>query len=92
METIIINILITLVVIFSLIYGEIGALALPRLSRHFNRRPFSCRHCLTFWLHLSGMMIISLAFQNWRIALSGVLTAFIVFLTVRYLDKQKVVL
>lgn len=92
MEAIIINILITVVVVLSLIFGEVGALVLPRMSRHLNRKPFSCRPCFTFWLHLSGMMFIALIFQSWIIALSGVLTAFIVFLIVRYLDKQKVVL
>ena len=89
METIIINILITLAVVLSYIFGEVGALVLPRISRHLNRKPFSCRSCFTFWLHLSGMMFIALIFQSRIIALSGILTAFIVFFIVRYIDKKK---
>lgn len=91
MEELLINIAINLVVVLSFIFGEVGALVLPRMSRHFSKKPFKCRPCFTFWLHLSGMMLIALIFQSLIIAFSGVLTAFIVFFIVRYLDSKKVV-
>lgn len=92
MQAILINIGITLVVVLSFIFGEIGALVLPLLSRHFNRKPFNCRPCFTFHLHWLGMAFIAVIFQSGIIALSGVVTAFIVFFIVRNIDKQKVVL
>jgi len=91
METIIIQIGITLVVVLAFILGEIGAVFLPRLSAKFDRKPFCCRPCLTFWLHGLGMALIALIAHSWIIALSGVITAFIVFVIVKYLDSKKII-
>jgi len=91
METIFINIGITLVVVFSFLFGEIGAIVLPRLSSIFERKPFKCRPCLTFHLHWLGMALIAFVAKSWIIAASGVITAFIVFAIVRIIDNKKVI-
>lgn len=88
METIIINIAITTVVILSLFMGEICSVVLPRLSRLFDRKPFNCRPCFTFHLHWLGMAVIALIFQSWTIALSGVITAFLVFGVIKYKESK----
>lgn len=87
----IITVAITLVVVFSFIFGEILPIALPRLSSFFDRKPFNCRPCFTFHLHWLGMAFIALIFHSWIIAFSGVITAFLVFAIVKYLDTKKVV-
>lgn len=91
MESIVINIAITTVVILSLIFGEVFSVVLPRLSRFFDRKPFNCRPCFTFHLHWLGMAFIAVIFQSWIIALSGVITAFLVFGVVKYIDSKKVI-
>lgn len=91
MESIVTNIAITTVVILSLIFGEVFSVVLPRLSRFFDRKPFNCRPCFTFHLHWLGMAFIAVIFQSWIIALSGVITAFLVFGVVKYLDSKKVI-
>lgn len=88
METIIINIAITTVVILSLFMGEICSVVLPRLSAKFDRKPLNCRPCLTFWLHGLGMSLIALIFQSWGIALSGIITAFLVFGFLKYKESK----
>lgn len=90
METIILCIAITLVVVLSFIFGEALPLMLPYKSRHFNRKPFNCRPCLTFHLHWLGMLLIAIIFRNRLIAFSGVLTAFIVFGIVWLVERKKI--
>ncbi|MFV0332408.1 MAG: hypothetical protein ACK5KL_21675 [Dysgonomonas sp.] len=91
METILLIIGITLVVVFSFIFGELGAVVLPRLSPKFERKPFNCRPCFTFHLHWLGMALIALIAYSWLIALSGVITAFIVFAIVWIIERKKVI-
>lgn len=91
METILINIGITLVVALSFIFGEVGAVVLPRLSAIFDRKPFNCRPCFTFHLHWLGMAIIALIANSWIIALSGVITAFVVFGIVWSMESKRVI-
>lgn len=89
METIIINIAInTTVVLLSLFMGDKWSIVLPRLSRLFDRKPFNCRPCFTFHLHWLGMAVIALIFQSWTIALSGVITAFLVFGVIKYKESK----
>ena len=90
MESIVINIAITLVVVLSFLFGEALPLILPYKSRHFNCKPFNCRPCLTFWLHLIGMLIIAQISQYLIIAISGVVTAFIVFAIVWDVERRKI--
>lgn len=91
METIIMNIAITSVVILSLFLGEVFPIVLPRLSRFFDRKPFNCRPCFTFHLHWLGMAMIALVSQSWSIAIAGIVTAFLVFGVVKWLDSKRVV-
>lgn len=91
MQAILINIGITLVVVLSFIFGEIGAVVLPRMSRHLNRKPFNCRPCFTFHLHWLGMALIALIFHSWIIALSGVITAFVAFAIVWNMERKKII-
>lgn len=90
METVIIYIAITLVVVLSFLFGEALPLILPYKSRHFNRKPFNCRPCLTFHLHWLGMLLVALIFESWLIAFSGVFTAFIVFVIVWFVERKKI--
>jgi len=90
MEALIISIATTVIVTLSFIFGEVLPVILPRISKQFDRKPFNCRPCFTFHLHWLGMAFVAVITQSWIIALLGVLAAFIIFLTVKYIDNKKV--
>nr|DAE47075.1 MAG TPA: hypothetical protein [Caudoviricetes sp.] len=91
MKAIIINIVLIIGVISSFILGEVLPIVLPRLSRHFNRKPFNCRPCFTFHLTWISIAVLSLVVQSLDLFISGLISAFIIFLIVRYIDSKKVV-
>jgi len=91
MKTIIINIVLIIGVILSFILGEILPMVLPQISKHFDRKPFNCRPCFTFHLTWIMIAVLSLVVQSLDLFISGLISAFIIFLMVRYIDNKKVV-
>lgn len=90
METIIINIILITGVVISFILGERLPIILPRVSMHFNRKPFNCRPCFTFHLTWILTTILSIIVQSLNLFISGLISAFIIFLIIRYIDSKKI--
>lgn len=90
MEAIIIYIILSTVITASFILGEILPLNLPRISKRFNRKPFNCRPCFTFHLTWISISILSVIIQSLDLFVSGLISAFIIFIMVRYIDSKKV--
>lgn len=91
MKTIIINIVLVTGVILSFILGEVLSIVLPKINRCFNRKPFNCRPCFTFhitWIWIAGLSVVA---QSLDLFISGLISAFIIFLIVRHIDSKKVV-
>lgn len=88
METIIINIILITGVVISCVLGERLSITLPRASKYFNQKPFNCRPCFTFHLTWIFITILSIVIQSLNVLISGLISAFIIFLIVRYLDGK----
>ncbi|WP_165022242.1 hypothetical protein [Dysgonomonas sp. ZJ279] len=91
MDAIIILIGFVLILTASLYWSSILSLRLPEISRFFDRKPFNCRPCLIF--HFTWFLSLLFALVAWSIEIFvvGLIAAFIIFFTVKYIDNKKVV-
>lgn len=91
METLDIIITIVLSSIVAIYFGKILPLMLPRLSSLLDRKPFNCRPCTTF--HLAWMLttLAAVAISSVKLFVTGIITAFIIFFIVKYIDNKKVI-
>lgn len=90
METIIINIILITGVVISFILGEKLSIILPRTNSYFDRKPFNCRPCITFHIAWICTTIGSVIVRSMELFISGIISAFIVFLIVIYIDSKKI--
>lgn len=91
MDTIITITGLTLCMLAALYWGTILSLRLPGMGRLFDRKPFSCRPCLTFHLTWLFAGVFALIRQLAEVFVAGVGLAFIVFFIVKYIDNKKVI-
>lgn len=87
-----ITIILTLILTtaFALYWGAVLSLRLPEISRHFDRRPFNCRPCLTFHLAWSVPALLSLVLHLYYLLPCGIIVAFALFVFVKIIDNKKI--
>lgn len=91
MEAIITSISVVVAVIIALVGGKFLPMVLPRISHILDRKPFNCQPCTTF--HLTWVLLALVAYwkHSARLLLMSVVIAFIVFIVVRKLDRNKII-
>ena len=87
METFII---LTLLIISSVYFGEKGAIYLPSRFKKLDRKPFNCRPCLTFHLTWFLIALYALITQSLPLLVLGFVNALAVFCVVWCIDKSKI--
>ena len=90
MDALTILLALTATVITTLYLGALLSDKLPDIDYRFDRKPFNCRPCLTFHLTWLLSTFLALIACSWWLFVSGVLTAFVVFAVVKYIDNQKI--
>jgi len=91
MEITDITIAVILSAIVALTGGRTLSVILPELNKHLDRKPFNCRPCLTFHLMWTLTALCALVTASVVLFIAGIMTAFILFFIVRYIDNKKVI-
>jgi len=76
--------------VIALWLGNTLSIKLPGISPVFDRKPFNCRPCFTFHITWSLSTLYLLISNNELFIPTGILTAFALFLTVKYIDNKKI--
>lgn len=74
----------------SVVFGKYLPMALPYMHPLLDRKPFTCRPCLTFHLMWIITAIFAIILQSLDLFAMGVIVAFVIYLIVRIIDKQKI--
>lgn len=85
-----------LIIVFALLFasygiGKILPEVLPNISKMFDRKPFNCRPCSTFWSCVFLMTTNSLVNKSVIMFVAGVVVSFILFFIVYRSDQKKIV-
>lgn len=63
---------------------------LPEKHLVFERKPFNCRPCLSFHIFWMSTTAYAIVFQYLIFLVAGILSAFILFFTLKYIDNKKI--
>lgn len=77
--------------LISVLLGEHLSFKLPSVHEELNRKPFNCRPCTTFHLTWTLATMASMVMDSIPLFFAGIAAAFIIFLTVKFIDNQKII-
>lgn len=77
--------------IAGVLIATISSIRLPEISKWMDRKPFNCRPCSTFHLTWMQTSLLAYVFESWELFFSGIVTAFVIFFIIKYIDNKKVI-
>lgn len=90
MDTILIAVTMVLTTATALYWGAVLSIRLPEIDKRFDRKPFNCRPCFTFHLAWFLSALAALATRCLWLLPIGIVTAFILFAIVKFIDNRKI--
>lgn len=72
-------------------FGEYISEVLPHKNKIFNRKPFNCRPCSTFWTSIALTTTYSITIYSLKIFVAGLIASLVMFFIVRISDKRKII-
>lgn len=73
-----------------IVLGSYLSIELPNIDSIFDRKPFNCRPCLTFWMIIVSSIVFSMCEDHNIVLYAGIFIAFIVFVVLKIIERNNI--